>query len=141
MAVLRYGKSIPEIFTDVVTNLTLLVRNEGRLARVEISENVTKVAAGLGLVVGGAVLLIPALVILLQALVTVMVQQLNMTPPLAALIAGGIVLVVGLILLLVGIGRIKLDTLMPDRTIHQIQQDAAVAKDQVRQPYDTRPAA
>jgi hypothetical protein len=141
MTVLRYGRSIPEIFAGVVTDLTVLVRNEGRLARVEISENLSKVAVGLGLVVGGAVLLIPALVILLQAAVTALVQQFNVTQPIAALIVGGIVLLVGLVLLLVGIGRFKLDTLMPDRTIHQIQQDAAVAKDQVRQTYDTRPAA
>ena len=55
------------IFTDIVSQVTTLVRKESHLARAELSENISRAALGLGLIVGGAVLLIPALVVLLQA--------------------------------------------------------------------------
>ena len=64
-----YGRSLPDVFTDLIAQLTTLLRKEGQLARAEISENIGAAANGLGFVVGGAVLLIPALVILLQTAV------------------------------------------------------------------------
>ena len=54
-------------------------------------------------------------------------------PAWSALILGGIVFVIGLILLLVGVNRLKVRTMVPDRTIRQIQQDANVAQEQMRQ--------
>jgi hypothetical protein len=134
------GRSIPELFTEVVTQLTTLLRKEGQLARAEIVENVGKVAAGLGLIVGGAVLLIPGLVVVLQAVVAALIAN-GMQPYWAAAIVGGVVLVVGLILLMVGMNRLKADRMIPNRTINQLQQDASVAKDQVRQRHDLHRAA
>jgi Putative Actinobacterial Holin-X, holin superfamily III len=49
----------------VINQFTTLVRKERELARTEMSEKITQVAGGLGLIVGGSVLLTPALVILL----------------------------------------------------------------------------
>jgi hypothetical protein len=40
-----------------------------------MSEKITQVAVGLGLIVGGAVLLIPAIVILLQAAVSALIKS------------------------------------------------------------------
>ncbi len=135
------SRSIPEIFTDVINQFTGLLRKEGQLARAEMSEKITQVAAGLGLIVGGSVLLTPALVILLQAAVSGLITNNIIKEPWAPLIVGGAVFVIGIILLLVGLSRLKADALLPNRTIQQIQSDVRVAKQQVSDNYDQQRAA
>jgi putative superfamily III holin-X len=145
------NRSIAEIFTDLMTQLTVLLRKEGQLARTEMSEKITQVAVGLGLIVGGSVLLTPALVILLQAGVSALITSKIVDEPWAPLIVGGAVLVIGLILLLVGMSRLKAEALLPSRTIQQLQSDMRVAKQQatesqvrdrqVRDSYDQQRAA
>src|SRR5215204_4922227 len=112
MAVTSYGRSIPEIFTDLVGQLSMLLRKEGQLARAEVSENVGRAAAGIGLIVGSAVLMIPALVVLLQAVVAALIDVYNLAPHWSALIVGGSVLVLGIILLLIGMNRLKVERMM-----------------------------
>jgi hypothetical protein len=133
-------RSIPEIFTDVINQFTALFMKEGELARTEMSEKITQVAVGLGLIVGGSVLLTPALVILLQAGVSALITNNIVMEPWAPLIVGGAVFLIGIILLLIGISRLKADALMPNKTIHQIQRDVSVAKQQVRENYEQRAA-
>lgn len=131
MPVSTSSRSIPEILSSLLGQFTTLVRKEGELARTEMSEKVGQVAAGLVLVVAGAVLLIPALVVLLGAGVAA-IEQAGIGPPYSALIVGGAVLIIGLILLMVGVSRLKADNLVPHKTINQLQEDASVAKQQVR---------
>ena len=133
-------RSIPEIFIDVINQFTALLMKEGELARTEMSEKITQVAVGLGLIVGGSVLLTPALVILLQAGVSALITNNIVMEPWAPLIVGGVVFLIGIILLLIGISRLKADALMPNKTIHQIQRDVSVAKQQVRENYEQRAA-
>lgn len=136
------GRPFPELFTDLIGQLTLLVRKEGQLARTEISEKVNRALTGMVLVVIGAVLLIPALVILLQAAMAALVQN-GMTPALASLIVGGIALIIGIILALVGWSLMKPKALVPDKTIDQLQRDAAVAQraaSSTASPYAGTPA-
>jgi hypothetical protein len=141
MAVLKYPRSATEVIGEVITQLTTLLRKEVQLARTEMSENMSRLAMGLGLIIGGAVLLIPALVILLQAGVAALVQAYGLAAYWSALIIGGGVLLLGVILLLIGINRLKVENLIPSKTIHQLQRDASVAKDQVRQDHDLQRAA
>jgi hypothetical protein len=141
MAVHSYQRSVPEVIGDVLTQLTTLFRKEAQLARAEMSENISLVAAALGLIIGGAVLLIPALVVLLQAAVAALVEAYGIASYWSGLIVGGIVLLLGIILLLVGVNRMKVKNLVPSKTIHQLQRDASVAKDQVRQDHELQRAA
>ena len=102
MTIAKTTRSIPEIFGDVVNDFTILVRKETQLARVEMSEKLSDVGLGIGLLVGGSVLLIPALVILLQAAVAGLVAA-GIASAWAALIVGGAVLLIGFILLGLGV--------------------------------------
>jgi hypothetical protein len=120
-------RPISEIFTDLICQLTSLVRSEGQLARSEISEKLSRALAGMALILAGAALLIPALVILLQAAVVAMIGS-GLNPALAALITGGAALVLGLVVALVGWTWIKPSSLVPDKAIDQLQRDAAVAR-------------
>lgn len=135
------NRSIPEIFTDVIKQFTALLRKEGELARTEMSEKISQVAVGLGLIVGGSVLLTPALVILLQAGVSQLITNNIVNGPWAPLIVGGAVFLIGIILLLVGMSRLKAEALVPNKTIQQIQSDVRVAKQQVRDDYGQERAA
>jgi hypothetical protein len=135
------ARSIPDIFVDCLKVLATLVRTEAQLARVETSEKIAEVAAGFGLIVGGAVLLIPALVVLLEAAVSAL-QERGFAAPMAASIVGGAVLLIGLILVSLGISRVKAKRLVPDRTLQQLQRDASMARNQMRNANDgVKPAA
>ena len=140
MAYRAYERSIPEIVADLLGQFPTLVRKETQLARAEISDKVTQVGVGIALIAGGAILLIPALVILLGAGV-VALQEAGFDPAVAALIAGGGALLVGIILLMVGISRLKAENLVPHKTIHQLQEDASMAKRQMRSDDDYQRAA
>jgi hypothetical protein len=131
MAYIETNRPISAIFADLVNQFTALVRKEGQLARAEISEKIDEIGIALGLVVGGAVLLIPALVILLQAAVAGL-AALGLAVGWGSLIVGGVALVIGLALLAVGVNRLKAARLVPDKTLEQLQRDAAVATQQVR---------
>jgi hypothetical protein len=126
-----YARSIPEIFTDLVRQLTTLMRTETQLARAEVSEKIGQVGAAIGLIIGGAVLIMPGLVVLLHAATAALVKA-GFQDQWAALIVGGGVVVVGLILLAVGVNWLKSRSLVPDKTIGQVQRDASVAKKQIR---------
>ncbi len=134
-------RSVPEIISDLFSQLTVLLRKEAELARAEVSENMVSIGRGLGLIVGGAVLLIPALVILLQAGVAALAERYGMASYWSALLVGGVALIIGIILLLVGVSRLKVENIMPSKTVHQLQRDASVAKDQVSQDHEPRRAA
>ena len=129
------NRSFPEIFTDLFGQTTTLLSKEGQLARAEISEKIGQVGTGLALLVIGAVLLIPALGILLDAAVALLIRR-GFEAPVAALIVGGSALALGVILALIGLSRLKAKRLMPTRTIEQWQQDAAVAKQQMRSDHE-----
>ena len=140
MAFADNTRSVPELFTSVVGQLAELMRTEGQLARAEISEKMTLAATGLGLIVGGAILLMPALVVLLEAAVGALVDN-GIAPYWSALIVGGACLLLGLILLLIGVSRLRAGKLVPDKTIHQLQLDAATARSQVRTDHVEKRAA
>jgi hypothetical protein len=135
------NRSIVDIFTDVVNQVTGLLHKESQLARTELSEKVGQAGVGIGLVVGGAVFLIPALVILLQAGVAALVKVID--EPWASLIVGGAAFLIGLLIAMIGASRLSAKNLTPNRTIHQIQRDVTVAKQQVRErdSYEEQRAA
>jgi hypothetical protein len=124
------SRSIPGIVIDLIGQFTTLLRQESRLARAEISENLNRALTGVVMAVAAAVLLIPALVILLLAGVYGL-EAAGFAPYWSALIVGGAAVVVGAVLMLIGINRLKAKNLIPSKTIHQLQEDAALAKRQM----------
>jgi hypothetical protein len=140
MALANSTRSVPELLTAVVTQLADLMRTEGQLARVEMSEKMTQATTGLGLIVGGAILLVPGLVVLLEAAVAALVEA-GLAPYWAALAIGGACFLLGLLLLLIGVGWLRAGKLFPEKTIHQLQRDAATARNQVRTDHVEKRAA
>jgi hypothetical protein len=126
---MAYGniRPIPEIFTDLIGQVTSLVRKEGQLARAEISEKATRALTGMAMILLGSVLLIPALVILMQAGIMGLIDN-GADPTIAALLIGGGVLLIGMVIGLVGWSWVKPTSLVPDKTIDQLKRDAQVPR-------------
>jgi hypothetical protein len=120
-------RSVPELFGSVFRQLAELMRTEGMLARTEMSEKVSHMGTGIGLLVGGAVLAMPALVILLEAAVAALAEN-GWAPYWAALLVGGLSLLLGLILLSMGANWLRAGNLIPSRTLQQLQLDANAAR-------------
>ncbi len=128
-------RSLPQLFTDLLEQFTSLFHKEMRLARAELSENITAAGLGIAFIVGGAVLMIPALVILLEAAVAAL-NEAGLAPYWSALIVGGVAVLVGVILAFVGIKRLSVERLMPSRTVGQLRRDAALAMDEAGRTVD-----
>jgi putative superfamily III holin-X len=119
-----------ELFSDALSQLSRLIRNELELARAEMAQKANKVMSGTSLLVAAALFAIPALVLLLAALAA-WLQDLGWNAALSNLAAGVVGLLIAFILGGIGLARLKADTLVPQRTLHQLQQDAIAAKEHV----------
>lgn len=133
-------RSVPTILTDLLAQFTSLLRKEGELARTEVSEKIGKLGNALMLAVIGAVLVMPALVVLLLSAVAAL-EEAGMAPVYASLVVGGGVLLIGIILLLIGYSQMRVKNMVPDKTIHQLQEDASFAKHQLRTNHEQQRAA
>jgi hypothetical protein len=122
------SRSVSDLFADALSQFSKLVRNELHLARAEISMNVGETMAAIGLLAGAAVFLIPTLVLLLISLATWLVE-IGIRPSAAHLMAGLLGLLVVAILGGVGLNRLKASSLVPKRTLDQLQQDAVAARE------------
>ena len=119
-------RNIPDIFADLLKELTTLLRSEIRLARSEFSEKVTLLGLSLSLIAVGAVLLLAALFLLLQAAVAGLIGQ-GFSPTVATLIVAATVLLTGFVLLWIGLNRLHAKNLALKRTSEQLQRDVAAA--------------
>jgi len=124
------SRPVSELFSDAVSQFSKLIRNELQLARAEISMKVGHAMTAVALLAGAAVFLIPTLVLLLMALAAGLVE-LGTRPSIAHLIAGVVGLLVVAILGGMGLNRLKTNSLVPERTLDQLQQDAAAAKEHI----------
>jgi hypothetical protein len=126
---MAYGnlRPIPEIFTDLIGQVTTLIRKEGQLARAEISEKATRALTGMAMILLGAMLLIPAVVFLLQAAVMGLIDS-GVDSTAAALIVGGAIFLIGMVLGLIGWSRVNAGAMVPDKTIGQLKRDAQVPR-------------
>lgn len=125
------SRSMIDLFTQLVDQMSLLFRKEMELAKAEMSEKASQATSGLIKMVLGAVLMIPALVVLLQGIVA-WFDAWGLEPRWGFLIVGVVAALIGYALLQSGLNSTKPANLTPRRTAHQLQRDADVAKDQVR---------
>jgi hypothetical protein len=124
------SRSVSELFADALSQFSKLVRNELQLARAEISMKVGQTTTSIGLLVGAAILSIPTLVLLLMSLAAWLVET-GVRSSVAHLLAvlSGVVAVA--ILGGAGLNRLKTNSLVPKRTLDQLQQDATAAREHI----------
>lgn len=120
-------KSVIDTMRELVSDATLLVRQEVSLARAEAEEKFEQVQAGFYAVAGGMLLAFVALIVLVQALV---VALSNIMPPsIAALLVGVILAAVAFFLVKSGSDQLKPQNLKPRRTMRSVRESAETIRE------------
>ena len=120
-------RSISTLFGEAIEQLGRHLGSEVQLAKAEMSEKLARAEQGAVYLAIAAVLMIPALVLLLLTL-ALWLTQMGVSPVLSHLSAAALGGLISVILALTGLNRLKAKNLRPTRTIHQIDQDMAVAR-------------
>jgi len=121
--------ALPHIISDVATDLVDLFQKEMRLARAEVSDKITtKLQAGIWMSAAGVLgLFAGALVV--QAVVLAIASY-GIALHWSCLIVAGVLAAFAGMLFSKGRSDAK-EELAPTRTIHQVKQDIATAKEQL----------
>ena len=120
-------RSVSALISEAFEQVSTLVRGEVNLAQAEMTAKAKSAAVGAGLIGGAALLVLPAIVLLLMALAALLTRA-GVPDALSDLIAAIVGFAVSGILAYVGLERLRADSLKPNRTIVQLQKDAATAK-------------
>lgn len=124
-------RSLGELFSELMSETSTLVRQEVALAQVELTNKATKVGKNVGyLVVGGAVGY-AAMLILLAAVIAALAYFIPLWA--SALIVGIVVAVVAFVLINSALSELKKTDLAPNETVESIKEDAKWLKNQVTQ--------
>lgn len=118
--------TLSELVSDLRQETTELFRKEVQLARIEISDAVSRLVTGVSVSAVGGVVAFAGLLCLLAAAVFGLDTALS-TPWLSALIVGAVTIVVGGIC--VAVGKAKLTHLTPDRSLHSLKQDTELVQE------------
>jgi preprotein translocase subunit SecF len=132
MADLRDERSLGELFAELSRETGTLIRKEVELARVEMSERLSRVgrhAAFIG--VGGAIAYAGVLA-LVAALVLLLVGVFELSAWVSALIVGVLVAVVGFIMINSAVNALKRESVKPTETIRTLKENAEWAKSQTK---------
>ncbi len=122
-------RSLGDLFSELATETSTLVRQEVALAQTELTQKATSVGKNVGfLVVGGAVGYAALLAILAAAIIglTYFVPAWA-----AALIVGVVVGIVAFLLISSALKALKETSLTPNQTVETLKEDAEWLKNQV----------
>jgi predicted phage tail protein len=122
-------RSLGDLFSELATETSTLVRQEVALAQTELTQKATSVGKNVGfLVVGGAVGYAALLAILAAAIIGLA----YFVPAwAAALIVGVIVGIVAFLLVSSALKALKETNLTPNQTVETLKEDAEWLKNQV----------
>ncbi len=127
--IVKEERSLGELFSELASETSSLVRQEVALAQVELTQKATKVGRNIGyLVVGGAVAY-AALLALLAAVIIALGTIVGYG--ISALIVGVVVAIAAIILIVSALSTLKNTDLAPRQTVETIKEDAKWLKDQV----------
>ncbi len=123
-------RPISQIFQDALGNVQEIVRSEVRLARTEVSEEISKATRATVFIVTGGVLAAYALGFLLWSAAFALRE---VTPFwLGPLLVGLVVAIFAGVFIVVGRNRMKLVNVKPERTIASVKEDVQWVKDQTK---------
>lgn len=136
---MKEERSLGDLFSELATETSTLVRQEVALAQVELTQKATKVGKQVGfLVVGGAVGYAAVLVILAAVviLLTQVISSISGWTPItsawiSSIIVGAVVGGVAYMLVTNALAKLKDADLAPRKTIESVKEDAQWLKDQV----------
>ena len=116
-------RSLGRLFGDLSRQLSTLVRQEIDLAKTEVSTQASAATKDVAMIGAGAALLYAGLLALLF-MVGLLLVELGLTPWLAALIVGVVVLAIGGFLIMKGRDQLTSRNMAPKRTVETLKDDA-----------------
>jgi hypothetical protein len=114
-------RSLGDLFSQLSQETSMLVRQEVQLAKVELTEKVTKAGRDVALIAGGGLLAYTGVLALVAALILVLANW--MAPWLAALLVGLVFVGIAAILIVTGLNDLKEINPTPQRTVATIKED------------------
>ncbi len=125
----RSDRSVAALLSDLASETAVLVRQEIALFKAELHEKLARLGQGVGAVAAGGLVVFSGWLVLLAAAVLGLSNVVS--PWLAALIVGVVVLALGAGLLFFGKSRLDAHALVPRRTLNSLRRDEAGIRDQV----------
>ncbi len=123
-------RSLGDLFSELASETSTLVKQEVALAQTELTQKATKVGKNVGyLVVGGAVAY-AALLAFVAGLIIVLGNLLD-NHWLAAFIVGIVIAIAAVVMIMSALSALKATGLTPTQTVETIKEDAQWLKDQV----------
>jgi len=131
MDVPRMDRSLGELFSDLSQQTAELIRQEMRLAKAELSENLSDVGRHAAMIAAAAVVGLAAMMAVTAAIVLLLVE-LGVTPWLAAVITAAAMGVVAFLLAQSGIAALRTKSLAPVETMHSLKETTQWLKNGTR---------
>lgn len=125
-------RSVPELVSSVISQISTLFRKEVQLARAEMGEKLGSMGSAIVPLAAGGGMVLGALVLLLLALAALITNLFGIATGWALLIVGVLAAILGYALIRGGLSTLSAANLMPSRTAEQLSRDAQVAKETVR---------
>lgn len=126
---MKEERSLGDLFSELASETSALVRQEVALAQVELTQKATKIGKNVGfLVVGGSIAFAA-----LQAFLAAVIIGLSYFIPAwaAALLVGVVVAIVAYLLVTMAISNLKNMSLAPQQTVESLKEDAEWLKNEV----------
>jgi uncharacterized membrane protein YqjE len=126
----RSDKPLGELFSDLASEMSSLVRQEVELAKVEVGQKAKHVGRNIGyLVVGGAI----AYAALLAVIAAIILLLDNVMPSWgASLLVGVVVAGIGWLLIGKAVSALQQTDVTPRETVETLKEDAAWVKQQIK---------
>ena len=132
-------RSLGDLFSELASETSTLVRQEVALAQTELTQKATKVGTNVGFLVAGGAVGYTALLVILAAVVIGLAQlisslagwQLITSAWVAATVVGLIVGIVAYVLVTRALAKLKETELTPKQTVETLKEDAEWLKNQV----------
>ena len=124
-------KSTTGLLSQLMEDVSGLVRTEMSLAKAEVSQSVSDAKTGLGSMATGLAVLIPGVALLVVALVLIIEAFTGLEAWSSTLLVGLIVTVIGALLLSTAKAKLSAENMLPSRTQASIQKDAELVERKV----------
>ncbi len=124
------GQSINTLLGEALRDAGDLARKELALFKAELSDNVSTLLKGVGMIAGAGIFAIAALILFMAALVKWLATVVG-SEALSNLIVGAVMAVIAIGLVLYGRSTMSSASLAPTRSVRSIQRDSEVLSEKV----------
>lgn len=129
-AIRQSERSLGELFSDLVTETRLLVRQEITLAKTEVTEKATFAGRNAAIAAAGAMVLLIGILPIVAGIVISLGHKIGYAT--SAFIIGALFAIAGAVLLMKALNAFKTESMKPEQTVTQIKETKQWMKEQIR---------